>query len=85
VSDDRTVAQSYRGGQFAGADFTGADLRSADFTNAKIGVVAILVAIACGVTIGWAVSEMRTRLTADEWDQFAEGGSVGITCWLRSM
>ena len=99
MSDDRTVAQSFRGGQFEGADFsgkdlrgtdfTGANLRSADFTNAKIGVparvgaallgVAILVAVACGVTIGWAVSEMRTRLTADEWDQVAEGGSIGIT------
>ena len=79
----------FSGKDVRGADFTGANLRSADFTNCKIGVaprvgvvilgVALLVAIACGVAIGFAVNEMRDRVTSDEWDQVAEGGSIGIT------
>ena len=79
----------FSGKDVRGADFTGADLRGANFTNCKIGVaprvgavllgLALIVAIACGVAIGWAVNETRDRLTADEWDQVAEGGSIGIT------
>jgi len=79
----------FSGKDVRGADFTGCNLRSANFTKAKIGVpprvgavilgVALLVAIACGVAIGWAVNEMRNRFTSDEWDQVVEGGSIGIT------
>lgn len=82
----------FSGRDVRGSDFTGANLSSANFTNAKIGVparvgamvlgLAILLAIGCGVAIGWAVDEMRTRLTADEWDQVAEGGSIGLTFLL---
>ena len=82
----------FSGKDLRGADFTGANLRSADFTEAKIGVpprvgvallgLAILVAIACGVAIGWAVNELRGRLSADEWDQVAEGGSIGVLLLL---
>ena len=31
------------------------------------------------MAIGWAVNEMRERLSADEWDQIAEGGSLLLT------
>ncbi len=82
----------FSGKDLRGVDFTGANLRSAKFTDAKIGVpprvgvallgLAILVAIACGVAIGWAFDEMRDRLTAEEWDQVAEGGSIGILLLL---
>ena len=82
----------FSGKDLRGANFTGANLRSANFTEAQIGVLprvgvallglAILVAIACGVAIGWAVDEMRDRLTADEWDQVAEGGSIGFLLLL---
>ena len=67
-------------------------MRSADFTNAEVGVPprvgavilgsALIVAIACGVAIGWAVNEVRERFTSDEWDQVAEGASLGVTLLL---
>jgi len=79
----------FSGKDVRGADFTESSLRSATFRNAKVGVtpragvillgLAILVAIACGVAIGWAVDEMRSRLSAGEWDQVAGGGSLGAT------
>jgi hypothetical protein len=79
----------FSGSDVRGADFTGADLRSADFTHAKIGVrprvgavimgSSLLVALAAGVVIGWGVNEMRKRFNADEWDQVAEGSSLGLT------
>jgi len=82
----------FSGKDVRGADFTGANLRSASFVDAKIGIpprvgavllgLAILVAIGCGVAIGWAVNELRDRVTADEWDQVAEGGSLGLTLLL---
>jgi hypothetical protein len=72
-----------------GADFTGANLRSANFRESTIGVapriglvilgVSLLVALAAGVAIGWGVDQIRTRFTSDEWDQVAEGGSLGLT------
>lgn len=89
--------QSLEGADFTGrdvrgADFTGADLRSASFREAKVGVAprvgavmlgaGALVAIAAGVAIGWAVSELRERFSADEWDQAAEGGSLALTVLL---
>lgn len=82
----------FSGKDVRGADFTGANLRSADFTKSEVGVaprvgavllgVAILMAIACGVAIGWAVNEMRNRFTSDEWDQVAEGSSLGFVFLL---
>jgi len=78
----------FSGRDVRGADFTGADLRSASFRDAKLGVaprmgvvllgLAILVSIATGVAIGWAVNEMRNRLSAAQWDEIAEGGSLGL-------
>jgi uncharacterized protein YjbI with pentapeptide repeats len=85
--------QSLEGADFSGkdlrgADFTGADLRSASFRDAKLGVaprvgavlfgLAILVAIAAGVGIGWAVNQIRDELSAEKWDEAAEGGSIGL-------
>ena len=82
----------FSGADVRGADFTGANLRSANFSNAKIGAappvgavmlgLAGLVSIACGVAIGFAVDEMRDRLTSDEWDQVAEGGTIWFTFLL---
>lgn len=79
----------FSGKDLRGADFTGANLRSADFRNTSIGVApriglvflgaSLLVAFAAGVAIGWGVDEIRDRFTADEWDQVAEGGTLGLT------
>lgn len=82
----------FTGRDLRGADFTGADLRSASFREAEVGVAprvaaailgfGILIAIAAGTAIGWAVSQLRERFTADEWDQAVEGGSLGLTVLL---
>lgn len=87
--DQHLEGADFSGKDVRGADFTGSGLRSATFRDAKVGVtprtgviilgLAILVAIACGVVIGWAVDEMRSQLSAAEWDQVAEGGSLGVT------
>jgi hypothetical protein len=79
----------FSGKDLRGADFTDANLRSADFRDTKIGVAprvglailgaSLLIALAAGVAIGWGVNEIRNRFTADEWDQVAEGGSLGLT------
>ncbi|MGI9598656.1 MAG: pentapeptide repeat-containing protein [Acidimicrobiales bacterium] len=71
------------------ADFTGADLRGASFRGAKLGVAprvgaailgtAIAIAIGAGLTIGWAVDDLRERISSDEWDQVAEGGTLAVT------
>ena len=85
--------RSLDGADFGGkdvrsADFTGADLRNADFTDARVGVaprkgvvilgVALLVAIGTGIAIGWFVDDIRRQVSADEWDQAAAGGSMGL-------
>lgn len=79
----------FSGKDLRGADFTGANLRSASFRETKIGVApriglatlgaSLLVALAAGVDIGWGVDEIRDRFTADQWDQVAEGGTLGLT------
>lgn len=82
----------FSGQDIRGADFTGANLRSAKFTDAKVGVrprvgaailgLAMLVAVACGVAIGWSVDQVRSRVASDEWDQVAEGSTLGFTVLL---
>lgn len=79
----------FSGTDVRGADFSGANLRAADFSHAKIGVpprvgavimgTSLLVALGAGVAIGWGVNEIRQRFNSDEWDQVAEGGSLGLT------
>jgi hypothetical protein len=44
--------------------------------------MAILTAIAAGVMIGWAVSQMRERLSAQTWDEVAEGSTVVLVLLL---
>jgi hypothetical protein len=78
----------FSGRDLRGADFTGADLASASFRDATFGVaprvgsvllaLAMLAAIAAGAGIGWAVDRLRDRLSADQWDEVAGGGSVGL-------
>jgi len=78
----------FAGKDLRGADFTGADLRSASFREAKLGVaprvgaailgLGILVAIGTGMIIGWSVDEIRQETTAEEWDEVATGGSLGV-------
>ena len=84
---------SLEGADFSGkdlrsADFGGADLRNADFANARVGVaprkgvvilgIALLVAIATGVAIGWFVDDVRQQVSAEEWDRAVAGGSMGM-------
>ena len=91
--------RDFSGADLRGADFTGASLRSASFRDVTLGVpprvgvalfgLAILIAVAAGVAIGWAVDDARERLTADEWDEVAGGASItlvlvvviGLTIW----
>ena len=78
----------FSGRDLRGADFTGADLRSADFRDAQFGVrprvgvvilgLALLASLCAGVAIGLVVEQMRERLSADQWDELAEGGSIGL-------
>lgn len=79
----------FSGKDVRGADFSGADLRGASFRDATFGVAprhgavflgaAILASIAAGIAIGFAVERIRHRLSADQWDEVAEGGTVGLT------
>lgn len=74
------------GQDLRGNDYTGANLRSASLRDAKLGVSqrvgvvfllgALAVSIAAGVAIGWGVSGLRDRVSADEWDQVAEGSTM---------
>jgi hypothetical protein len=93
------VGADFSGRDVRGADFIGADLRGADFTDATFGVaprtgivllgVAMLVAVAAGVAIGWVVDEIRVQVYADAWDEAAAGISliflllafVGLIVW----
>lgn len=78
--------KDFDGVDLRGADFTGASLRSASFRDAQFGVaprigvvilvLAILAAIAGGVAIGWSVDRTVDRLSADKWDEVAEGGTI---------
>lgn len=78
----------FAGEDLRGADFTAADLRSADFRRARFGMsprvglavlaTGLVVAVAAGVAIGWSVDQTRDRLSADQWDEVAEGGSIGF-------
>jgi len=71
-----------------GADFTGADLRSASFRDARFGVptgagvvvlaAGLLASLLAGLVIGWSVSALRDRVSAERWDEVAEGGSVAF-------
>jgi hypothetical protein len=85
------LGQALEGADFAGADvrgadFTGADLRSASFEEADLGVrpaigvtflaLGMLLAVAAGATIGWAVNGTTSRLASDAWDEQAEGASL---------
>ncbi len=82
----------FNGKDLRGADFTGANLRSATFRDATFGVaprigtvllgLALLAAIAAGAGIGWAVDQLRDRLAADQWDEIAGGGSVGLVLFV---
>jgi uncharacterized protein YjbI with pentapeptide repeats len=89
----------FSGADLRGADFSGADMRGADFHGAtfgaapRIGAVllggAIAISIAAGVTIGWAVDQVRGRVYGDQWNEVAGGGSmvvvllafVGLILW----
>ena len=85
---DSLEGADFSGKDLRGADFSGADLRSADFRDARFGVsprvgavffgAAMLAAIAAGVAIGWAVNELRSRISSDQWDEASEGGSIGL-------
>jgi hypothetical protein len=78
----------FSGRDMRGADFVGADLRSASFRDATFGVpprvgavllgLAMLAAIAAGAGIGWAMHRLQDRLSAEQLDEVAGGGSVGL-------
>ncbi|MDX2379753.1 MAG: pentapeptide repeat-containing protein [Acidimicrobiia bacterium] len=89
----------FRGADVRGANFDGAILRSASFRDAGVGVrpavgialfcVALAIAASAGALIGWSLEDVGSRLTADEVDEVAEGGSlvfmlvvlVGLILW----
>ena len=96
--------QQLEGADFSGADvrgakFDGANLNSASFRDANIGVrpaigivllgLALVIAALAGALIGWALEDVGSRLTADQSDEVAEGGSlvlilvvlVGLILW----
>ena len=78
----------FSGQDLRGADFTDADLRSANFREARFGVeprvgivmlgLALLASVGAGVAIGLVIDQTRDRLTAEQWDELAEGGSIGL-------
>jgi hypothetical protein len=78
----------FAGQDLRGADFTGADLRSANFRDAQFGVrphvgvvflgLALLASLCAGMAIGLVIEQTRERLSADQWDELAEGGSMGL-------
>ena len=98
------IGQQLEGADFSGTDvrgakFDGANLRSASFRDASLGVrpaigvallgLALAVAVFAGALIGWSLEDVGSRLTADQSDQVAEGGSlvlmlvvlVGVILW----
>ena len=78
----------FSGRDVRGFDFTGAILSGADFRSASLGVRpalglvvlggAILLSVMAGLAIGWSVDDMADRFASGEWDQVAEGGSIGL-------
>jgi hypothetical protein len=76
----------FTGSDLRSADFSNADLRSASFREAALGVrpaigavilgLGMVFAVAAGVAIGWAANGTTDRLSADAWDERAEGGSL---------
>lgn len=76
------------GRDLRGADFTGAKLNGASFRDSQLGLsprvglaflgAGIASAVVAGVVIGWSVDRMRSRLSADRWDEVAEGSAVGM-------
>ena len=78
----------FSGKDVRGADFTGVNLRSANFQNATLGVaprvgvvmlgIALLLSLAAGVAIGWSVNGLRHRISADQWDEVAEGSAMAV-------
>ena len=76
------------GRDLRGTDFTGADLRSASFRDAQFGVAprvgvvmlgsSMVASIGAGAAIGVVVVQMMDRLSAEQWDELAEGGSIGL-------
>jgi hypothetical protein len=83
---DPLEGADFAGADVRGADFSDADLRSASFRDADLGVrpavgavilgLGMVFAVAAGVAIGWAVNGTTDRLSADAWDERAEGGSL---------
>ena len=79
----------FSGKDVRGTDFSGADLRGADFTAAIFGMsqlvaavvlgLAIVLTVAAGSAIGWAVDDIRGQVYADEWDEAAGGASLVFT------
>jgi hypothetical protein len=71
-----------------GVDFAGANLRSANFRDATFGVeprvgvmllgIGLLISVGAGVAIGWSVDGLRHRISADQWDEVAEGSSMAV-------
>jgi hypothetical protein len=78
----------FAGMDVRGADFTEASLRSASFRDAQLGVaprvgvvmlgLAILVTVAAGIAIGWSVDQTRNRISAEPWDEVAEGATIVV-------
>jgi hypothetical protein len=74
------------GKDLRGNDYSGAKLRSAKFRDAELGVpprvgvvflvCAMITAVAAGIAIGWGVSGLRDRISADKWDEVAEGSTM---------
>jgi hypothetical protein len=71
-----------------GVDFAGANVRSANFRDATFGVeprigvmllgIGLLISVGAGVAIGWSVDGLRHRISADQWDEVAEGSSMAV-------
>ena len=78
----------FSGQDVRGVDFTEANLRSANFSDATLGVaprvgvillgIALLISLGAGVAIGWSVDGLRHRISADQWDEIAEGSSMAV-------
>jgi hypothetical protein len=78
----------FSGQDVRGVDFTEANLRSANFSDATLGVaprvgvillgIALLISLGAGVAIGWSVDGLRHRISADQWDEVAEGSSMAV-------
>ena len=92
-SGESSPGQHFEGADFSGkdvrgVDFTGANLRSANFRDATFGVaprvgvvmlgIALPIWVGAGVAIGWGVDGLRHRISADQWDEVAEGSAMAF-------